>query len=207
MKLLTKLPMGPLWSCCFLLAYPLNGGHVRVCVCVCAHLQCDVLHATSCVAMFVPFGSVECVKSLISQSYTNVVVASLCIPAGGGPSGHPSGTRRTECCSQSRQTEEAACVCLSARGVTQEVGGEVELEGGAEESMGHEEVGQIGGQGVTAEEQSVPVHRFAGREFTLTKCVQEYGIFYIGYESPTLNNIMMNFSQCKVGGLVYAWCW
>lgn len=163
---------------------------------------CGVLR--TCVAMAIPFVSAEHVKSLISQSHTNVVVASLCVPAGGGPSAHPSDTRHTECCSHSRQPEGAACMHLLAGGVAQEVGGAVRLGGGAEEGVGREEVGQDGRHGATGEEQSVSVHRFAGREFTLTKGVQEYGIFYIGYESPTLSNIMMNFSQCKVSGIMCA---
>lgn len=143
---------------------------------------------------------VDRVQSLISHSHANVVVTSLCVPAGGSGDRTDTSDRHTECCSQTRQQAGAACVGFSTGGVTEEVGGAVRVGCGAEEGVGQDEMRQGDNLGEVEEGQSASVHRFAGREFTLTRCVQECAIFYIGYEGPTLNNIMMSFSQCKVGG-------
>ena len=37
-----------------------------------------------------------------------------------------------------------------------------------------------------------------GRTFTLQKPIEEYSIYYIGYESLTMSNLVMNYSSCKV---------
>ena len=160
--------------------------------------MCVLVHAVSVLHCLSFVSSVECVQSLISQSHANVVVTSLCVPAGGSDCRSDTSGRHTERCSQMKQQPRAACVCLSAGGVTEKVGGAARLGGGAEEVVGQDEVRQGGGHDAVAEEQSASVHRFAGREFALTRRVEECGIFYIGYEGPTLSNIMMRFSQCKV---------
>ena len=88
---------------------------------------------------------------------------------------------------------------MSADEVTEKVGRAARLGGGAVERVGQDETRQGGDLGEAVEGQSASVHRFAGREFTLTRPVQECGIFYIGYEGPTLSNMMMSFSHSKVG--------
>ncbi len=41
------------------------------------------------------------------------------------------------------------------------------------------------------------VSRF-GREFTLAGPLESYSVFYVGGEGATLNNLMLNLTQCQV---------
>lgn len=43
---------------------------------------------------------------------------------------------------------------------------------------------------------SPPVSQY-GRVFTLQRPIEEYSIFYIGYESLTMSHLIMNYSSCK----------
>ena len=36
-----------------------------------------------------------------------------------------------------------------------------------------------------------------GRSFTLTTPIEDYKVFYIGVEGPTLSNLMLNFNKCQ----------
>ena len=40
-----------------------------------------------------------------------------------------------------------------------------------------------------------------GRSFTLCHPLESYRVFYVGGESPTLSNLMINYSQCQVSML------
>ena len=148
-----------------------------------------------------PVLSVEQLQVILSKSHANIVVASLCVPSGG--SGCPNDTfdGHTQCCSQTRQPAGAASsLGLCTGRDAEQVVRTVTVGDGAEEGGGRDGGRQNDDHGEVEEDQSVSVHRFAGREFNLSRRVQECGIFYIGYEGPTLNNIMMRFSQCKVCG-------
>ena len=156
--------------------------------------------AVSVLLWLPPVLSVEQLQVILSKSHANIVVASLCVPYGG--SGCPSDTfgGYTQCCSQTRQQAGTAPLGLCAGRDAEQVERAGTVGDGAEEGGGRDGGRQNDDHGEVLEDQSVSVHRFAGREFTLSRRVQECGIFYIGYEGPTLNNIMMRFSQCKVCG-------
>lgn len=158
------------------------------------------MSAVSVLLWLPPVLSVEQLQVILSKSHANIVVASLCVPSGG--SGCPKDTfgGHTQCCSQTRQQAGAASLGFCTGRDAGQVERAVTVEGGAEEGGGRDGERKNEDHGVVEEDQSVSVHRFAGREFTLSRHVQECGIFYIGYEGPTLNNIMMRFSQCKVCG-------
>ncbi len=51
---------------------------------------------------------------------------------------------------------------------------------------------------ITSEEFTLCcVSRF-GREFTLAGPLESYSVFYVGGEGATLNNLMLNLTQCQV---------
>ena len=50
---------------------------------------------------------------------------------------------------------------------------------------------------LVADEESCQALTY-GRTFTLHKPIEEYSIYYIGYESLTMSNLVMNYSSCKV---------
>jgi len=37
-----------------------------------------------------------------------------------------------------------------------------------------------------------------GRRFSLHDAIENYEVFYIGREGPTLTNLLLNYAKCKV---------